>query len=405
MASNIFNFLSDEVYNQKMNVKNNLLRILAENESDNLIPKSWDYIQFLVRNDLHKKVLHLGDELVCQKDGVNISWIIVDFDKDIPIDSQFTHSLTLVMKNQWNEAVQFDSKEAAFYFEDGLSAGTYYFTIGAQPWCTEDVNKSFMFTITTAIPAKGQLVFGNNYAATCENARIYSYSSSSFTSPLEDVADNVSSPSGKTMTMTLWDGETGIFLGTINNDVQTNINSIQRALLGNTNYKESAIRQWLTSDAVAGSVWKPQTKFDRPPSWKDTLKGFMNGMDEDFLSVIKPTLITTARSTSTDGGGVDITQDKIFLLSKPQVYGGATVSGVDEGAPYEYFLRYSDLSAAGSGSDKNRIKTRNGSAQWYWLRSRYAGIGTRVWIVNIDGQLGNSYAANAHGVAAACTIY
>lgn len=166
MASNIFNFLSDEVYNQKMNVKNNLLRILAENESDNLIPKSWDYIQFLVRNDLHKKVLHFGDELVCQKDGVNISWIIADFDKDIPIDPQFTHSLTLIMKNQWNETVQFDAKEAAFYFENGLSAGTYYFTIGAQPWFAGDVNKSFMFTITTAIPAKGQLVFGNSYNAT-----------------------------------------------------------------------------------------------------------------------------------------------------------------------------------------------------------------------------------------------
>ena len=207
------------------------------------------------------------------------------------------------------------------------------------------------------------------------------------------------------MTMTLWDGETGTSLGTINDSVQTNINSIQRALLGSNNYKESAIRQWLTSDAVAGSVWKPQTNFDRPPSWNDTLKGFMNGMDEDFLSVIKPTSIKTARNTLTDGGGVDTTQDKFFLLSKPQIYGGATVNEVDEGSPYEYFLRYSDLRAAGAGSDKNRIKTRNGSAQQYWLRSPDAGTGRLVWNIYPAGQLSYSPATYAQGVAAACTIY
>ena len=404
-ATDSFNFISDEQYNEKMTVKNNLLRALAEEDHGVLVPKTWEELQFLVRNGLHTKVLHIGDEFTCQKDGVNITWVVIAFDEDVPPDTQFKYSITLMMKEQWGTAVQFDTREALFYFPNGLEVdsenGSYfYFTIGAQPWYGADVGKSYMFKLEQSIPADGQLVINNVFNATCLNATLSTYrpmnnslARTEWTTPIE------------TVTMSLWDEENGNFLGTPNNSIQGNINSIQRALLGSSNYKKSAIAQWLNSAKESGAVWDPQTKFDRPPSWFSSLKGFMNGMDADFLAVVQPTTIKTARNTVTDGGGYDIATDMFYLLSKPQIYGGATVSGIDEGSAYEYYQHYSDLNSAGTGDDKNKIKTRNESAQWYWLRSPDAGNGVNVWTVGAAGQLGSSSAAHAYGVAAACTIY
>lgn len=82
------------------------------------------------------------------------------------------------------------------------------------------------------------------------------------------------------------------------------------------NYKESAVREWLNSDKVAGSVWTPATNYDRPPSWVSNKAGFMNGMDADFLAVIGKTTKVTCRNNVTDGGGSDTTKDKFFLLSR-----------------------------------------------------------------------------------------
>lgn len=400
MNSNLFNAITNETYNNKMDIRNNLLRVIVESENGKIIPKDWNFIQFLVRNNLHKKVLHIGDELVCQKDNSDIIWTIIDMDKDIPLDPQFTHSITLMMKNQFNTTVQFDAREALFYFPEGLSAGKYYFTVGAQPWYSADVNKSFMFELANAIPAGGQLVINNDYNATCLNATLSTYK------PMDNIVPRTEWTTPiETVTMLAWDEENGIFLGTVDNTIQENINSMQRGLLGSNNYKESAIRQWLNSDAVVGSVWTPQTKFDRPPSWFSNLKGFKDSMDIDFLNVIKPITVKTARNTTADGGGYDITEDKFFLLSKPQIYGDVTISGVDEGDTYEYYQRYSDLNSAGTDNDSNRIKTRNNTANGYWLRSPNPWGANGVWSVSATGLLGNDGAVTGRGIAAACTIY
>ena len=131
----------------------------------------------------------------------------------------------------------------------------------------------------------------------------------------------------------------------------------------------------------------------------------MYNMDNDFLYVIGTTIEKIARNTSCDGGGYDIIKDKFRLLSKPQIYGGATVSGIDEGNAYRLFSNYSDLNIAGSKKDKNRIKKKTDtSPQWYWLRSPCAD-GHCVWGVYSTGQLTGDAAAITNGVVAACTIY
>ena len=382
-------------YDEKMDTRNKILRAWATKDNGRIVPKSWNHIQFLVKQGLHKKVFHIGDELVCKRGNDDIVWQVIGMDIDEPADPQYKHSLTLCMRDLLpNETVAFSARQALFYFPDGLSAGTYYFTITQHTWVGSDVNKSFYFTLTSNIPKKGQIVLQNTYNVSCENKTLKTYSSSTSATEIE------------TATMFLWDDSIeATFLGNVNNSLQTNINCLQRSLLGNNNYKESHIRQWINGGEKATLAYKPQTIFDRPPSWNNTSTGLMKDMDNDFLKIIKSTKVKTARNTLTDSGGLDIIEDKFFLLSKPQVYGGYSVSNVDEGDIYPHFENYSDLNSTGTSADKNRIKTKNGTATYWWLRSPYATSGSGIWRADSSGSLHYSDAMLAREVAVACNIF
>jgi hypothetical protein len=163
------------------------------------------------------------------------------------------------------------------------------------------------------------------------------------------------------------------------------------------------MRQWLNSSAVAGSVWTPKTKFGRPPFWVSSIAGFLNGMDEDFVKAVGTVKKTTALNTVTDGGGKVESDEGFFLLSRSEVYGGNEVAG-GEGTAYSYYSDYSDLSGAGTDADTNRIKYRNGAAQYWWLRSPNATSACGVRIVTPAGYVSGNLAYNSTGVAPACAI-
>lgn len=330
-----------------------------------------------------------GDVVIVTLNADKLGWDILGTNHDTAKASPYT--TTLGMHDQWKNDMQFDAPEAMFAFSSGLAAGTYNFTVGAQPWYASDVNKTMQFTLTKAIPAGGQLRTNNAYNATMIGSTVLTYSSPSSTTALE--------------TVSITQGNSGTSLGTVTRTVTGNINSIDRALLGSNNYKESAIRQWLNSDKPAGQVWTPQTVWDRPPSWAATADGFMRGMDADFLAVVGKTHIKVARATTYEGGvAYDEMDDYFFLLSRSEQYGGVEVSGVDEGSPYPYYSDYSDLSSAGTGADKNRIKYRNGTAQLYWERTPYTSSGYNVCRVGADGYVSGGNAYISGGVLPACNI-
>ncbi|MBQ7485464.1 MAG: hypothetical protein IJT78_02435 [Oscillospiraceae bacterium] len=344
---------------------------------------SWKMLQDMVRLGRAKEVLSVGDQLVCRRNGVDLVWDVLGIDCDTPADSQLTHSVTLGLHDCFSD-LQFDTREALFYFADGLAAGTYNFTVKAHSWVSGDVNKTFQFTLTQAIPAKGQLVLQVAYNVTIAGSTAKTYSSSTSTTEIE--------------TVTITEGSGGTSLGDVNNAISGGTNSLQRALLGNNNYSQSAMRQYLNSRAAAGSVWTPKNVWDRAPSWATTTAGFLNGMDEDFLSVIGEVTKKTAFNSET-------TTEKFFLLSRSEVYAGNEVTG-GEGAAYPYYSDYSDLGSAGTDNDSNRIKYRNGTAKYWWLRSPDASYASQVRRVSTTGSIiGNSTGAgNSSGVAPACCI-
>jgi hypothetical protein len=204
-------------------------------------------------------------------------------------------------------------------------------------------------------------------------------------------------------TATLSEGTDGTDLGTLSNATSGAINSVQRGFLGSNNYNESAIRQYLNSDKAAGSVWAPQTKWDRPPFWATSTAGLLYRMDPEFISVIGKVKKRTAKNTVSDGGGYIDTEEKVFLMSRTEVYGGANNS-ISEGTAYKYYSDYSDLSSAGTGADSNRTKYRNNVAKYWWLRSPNTGSALNPFYVNPSGTVDTSRAANVSGVAPACCI-
>ena len=385
---------SDYHYNRKMDTRNEILRAWATKDNGKIVPKSWNHVQFLVKHGLHKDVFHIGDELVCKRGNEDIIWQVIGMDIDEPADSQYKHSMTLCMKNLLSETLPFSERQALFYFPDGLSAGTYYFTITEQLWLPSEVNKSFYFTLINDIPIKGQIVLQNAFNVSCENKTLKTYSSSTSTTEIE------------TATMYLWDNSIeATFLGNINNSIQININSLQRAFGGSNNWKESHIRQWTNGGEKTTLVYKPQIVFDRPPIWNNTSTGFLKDIDIDFLKIIKLTELKTARNKITDNGGFDITKDRFFYLSKSQVYGGVT-AGINEGNVYPYFKNYSDLNAAGTGVDKNRIKMYNNNSNRYWLRSPNPDSATTNYYIAQNGGLGGGdFSSWRKNPCIACNIF
>lgn len=321
-----------------------------------------------------------------------IVWDILDYDHDEVYKADGTrakHTVTIQTHDSIND-LQYSARQAAFAFPDGLAAGTYHFIVGAHPWVSGDVGKMLTFTIANAIPAGGQLVFNGAYNQTLVGTTITAFASTTSTTAAE--------------TVTIIEGNTGTDLGTILRSKTDAINSIDRAFLGSNNWLESAMRQYLNSDKAAGSVWTPQSVFDRPPTWASTTAGFLNGKSASFISHIGTAKKTTGLNPISDGGGTATHDEKVFLLSRSEVYMGDEYTG-GEDTPYAYYKNYSDNQSASTDADKNRIKYRAGAAKLWWIRTPSASNAADVGLVSSSGAWGgNGHAVYALDVAPACCI-
>lgn len=329
---------------------------------------SWVDVQKAVRSGMANKIFSIGDQLSCKKGGDVLVWDIIGIDHDTPADSQFTHSMTLQLHDCFPTIMQFDAPEAFYYAASSLAAGTYNFTFSGT---------GYQFTLANTVPAGGQLIltFSNNVPSSISVAQI----------------------KGGAVT----ESSIAVTTGSGGTALDSNyINDFGKAQNGSNSYKESAIRQWLNSNAVAGSVWTPRNDFDRPPAWKDTAPGFLNGMDADFLAVLGRTHIVTARNT-VDGGGYDETDDFFFLPSGKEVY---SMDNPAEGAVYPYYSDFSDLSSPSGSVDTNRVKNKDTAAALWWLRTPIQNTAGQVFRVMDDGRRSSDTALKNYYTAPVCNI-
>lgn len=189
------------------------------------------------------------------------------------------------------------------------------------------------------------------------------------------------------------------------------INHVDVLKNGYNRWSHSGQRQWLNSAAGIGEWWMAQHIGDCPPSQLNTLKGFMAGLDSDFLSVVQPVQVKTSCNTVTDGGVTDITYDRFFLQSIEEVYGAPQIADI-EGPYFPYWKQITGLEnpSNGSSSDTNnarkirRVNNPAGSAAHVRLRSAYRGNSYNAWIVSTGGYLGSNYAGYSYAALPACVI-
>lgn len=356
------------------------LELIAEAQMANIHElTNWYAVQQIVREGLGPDMLPVGSQLKVPHE--TLGTLLFDVaGHDIyrsPFDSE-AHTMVLLMHDCINGR-QADATEAIYYAENGLAAGTYNFTL-LPGWDVDyGGGGTYQFTLSQAVPEGGQLVFPWASNTQAVNTKVSSYASASSATAIESVS--VISGSG------------GTSLGVANGQ-STNVNHGHRARYGSNHWGESAIRQWLNSDAAAGEWWTPQNVFDRVPSYASR-PGYLAGFEAAFVAALGEITHSTALNNVTDGGTCETVTDKVFLLSRAEVGLGVERAGQDDGSVYEYW---------DGATDTDRIKLRGTSAAIWWLRTPSTGGAGGVRGVTTSGALNGSYANYANGVAPACVI-
>ena len=373
----------------------------------------WQGIRQLVRSGYIDKVLSIGDQLSMkwkQDDNTtyDLDWDVVDF---APVTTENGDSVPgLWLQSHWAlPGIQFDGNEAFWHCDTALTAGTYNVIMGNN-WGSNVVkDKVYQFTLTEDVPQGGQLVFTTASSTTAgldsnspSTWRVRSYQSPSSTTHIEMVE--------------VTEGNDGTNLGTLSSSTKyssTGLNNMQRSSYGYNRWSQSGIRQWLNSDKDASGWWEAQNVYDRPPDQFTSIRGFMAGLPEEFLEVIKPIQVVTALNTvsDTDIGVSEITYDKFFLPSLEQEYIVPQVSNV-EGKYWPYWkerLQLSSPQQTGS-TNANPKHTRyainnHSSSQPCRLRSASRGSACYAWHVHTTGNVNTNYATSAYRPCPACVIW
>jgi len=353
---------------EQMDVHNTLLASIASHTgTDGIKVNNWEDVQRLVRMGLADKMFKVGDQFVSSYDTGQVVWDVIGINHDTPTDKKYKNSLTLQASNCIMNC-QFDNLEALYYAEAELAAGTHVFTLDSG---------KYEFTTTQAVPEGGQVYIHTwtDYAP----GKATTYAADRTTVIEADLSVTTS----------------------IGTDTLLPVNHQQRCRYGSDNYKESAIRQFINSDA-ASFVWTPKTNFDRPPSGASfSGGGFLKLLDQELVAVLGAVDKQVARNNVADGGGQDLFSDKVFLLSNIEVL--APSEGVTTGE--KVYPWYSALAASPTyDAMAGRIKYLSGAARGWWLRSPSVGVSYSPRYVYTAGDVISSSADSGGGLAPACCI-
>ena len=248
-------------------------------------------------------------------------WRVNSFADETLQDGTVHHGMWLQNVYAHPFGVQFSHQRAFCKCPDGLSAGTYHIKF-AQAWGKALANTPYQFTIAADVAAGCRLT-GFYYMADNEPStyKVYVYS-----------AD------GKTIieTCVVTQGEGGTDLGTLNYTTRNgNLNSMQETAYGWNRNLSSAVRQYLNSEADKNLWWTAYDEWDIAPDQLSSKAGYLSGLPDDMKAVIQAVKTTTYTNTVQDGGGADITYDKVILPSLEQMYINPQIAG--EGAVHEYW--------------------------------------------------------------------
>lgn len=346
----------------------------------------------LAKNDELLEVMDYGD-------GIHPAW--VDGETNYNPEMNLCHVSTEELEDgetirgaffEWDKTLpfgaQFDAPEAICYFDGTEAAGTYHIPITVSYGTGWVAGEAIQFTLSEA-PAEGDQL-------------VLSTATNNANNPTNGMTWNVY---GKGSTESKQNGTTsngtgGTALDAANSQVTPNgkTNAIQRVVYGYNRWSQSGLRQFLNSDAAAGSWWTAQNPWDRPHGLLATKPGFLAGYDDDVKQYFKPIKVVTVACNG-DSNAEDVTYDKVFLSSLEQMYCVPQFSG-KEGEYWEYYKRLLGRTtpAPTSATYPRLIKyalNAATSAQYCVRRSATRSTATTVWYVDTSGHVPTNGAYSA----------
>ena len=344
-----------------------------------------------------------NDVVIVTETANTLAFDVVDFDKMTPRNPKLTKSIQLLMHDVLlYGTMPFSVPQLLYYALNGLAAGNYKFTLDHAAYGGgTQYDGTYMFTLTQAIPAKGGFRHTNigSYKSSYSQSDVIG----NYLKTYQPVSsDGTGGAEIETVAVSLYDDATECSdLGTFtaqNRSYMTDDgyhNSTERNAYGSNRYKDSVYRQWLNSNA-SSNFWKPQSVFDRIPGGS-TMAGFLYGLDQEFVDALGEVQVKTAlhQFDRVNGATYDITYDKVYLVSRKDVYGTDEYNDISEGSQLEYYK---------NTTNADKIKYQSGSARYWWLRTPYSSHACNVRFVYSSGGVGDRNAGDAGGVVPACSI-
>lgn len=332
--------------------------------------------------------------------GANVAFDVLDYDKHDLVDKDTTKTMCVCSHDIISYgAIIFCASQLMYYTEGGLPAGNYKFTLDHATYGGgTQYDGTYMFTLTQAIPADGgfrHTNIGGYKPSISQSDVIGNYITTYGARPQRvEVEKNVA--------VKVWDGTTactdfGTFTArsltyyieadTANGGKR---NFTERQAYGSNRWRDSAIRQWLNSDAEAVSSsdtttisnwWKPATVFDRVPDGAK-LAGFLNGLNPEFVMMLGEIEVKTGLCACdrVDGATYDITHDKVWLQSMTEIF-GSNNNGIAEGTQLAYWV---------GASDADRIKYEGSTARYWWTCSSNPIFPALIRTIYTSGVLNSS---------------
>lgn len=388
------------------------LNLIAVAQAGSINVLSEKGMQQIVRSGLASRYFAIGEQVTEKwKQDDDHEY---DYEQDVVAFHDVENALGETKPGLWLQShwglpgIQFDAAEALLYAAQAVAAGTsFHFTTSAA---LNDVPAgTYQFTLAEGLPAGGQATLVKNGTAW----RVVTYSGSDSTTAIETV-DCIAGSGGtylgdiQSVSNTLM--QVGKKASELPSGATVVVNHGSCTQYGYNRWSQSAIRQWLNSDAAVGAWWSAQNVFDRPPTQLATLRGFLAGLPSDFLAIVQPVKVITALNTVTDGGGSETTYDRFFLPSLEQEYISPQASSV-EGTYWPYWKERLGLTApqaTGSNSANARhiryAIENHSSAQGVRLRSAHRANATNAWNVSTSGYAYGHNAPSATRPAPACVI-
>jgi hypothetical protein len=385
----------------QMKLQNEILTAMASGTYYK--PKTIGEILDVIAAGKASSVFQIGDQLV-----TNWTDITTGVSYECPLNIIAFPTATLqdgeevpAMRIQWQYAtpfgVQFNNCQAFYYCEQALPAGTYNVEIGTTwgSYCVQGT--TYQFTLTKEVPKGGQLVgFRNAPFNAPTKWDVCTYSSKTATDALE--------------TVPVIEGAGGTNIGTLKTGGDGKINCLQRVAFGYARWGQSALEQWLNSDAGVGEWWTPQNDYDRCPDQLTTKAGFLTGFDDEFRAALTPVKVATALNKVTDAvesdaDPLEVTYDKFFPLSLEQTNIKPELDG--EGEACEYWMRASQMSTKMS-LEKTYPQIiayaieNHTIARDITLRSASIRHSHHTWSVTVKGTISKNLASDAAYIVRRC---